>query len=857
MSEEENLQAIDSLDGTRFLLEISPRLPRRLGRLQELAGDLYYSWDRSARGLFRYLDPELWDSCGHNPRVFLRRVSQRRLDEAAADRTFLEAYNRALANYDTYVGERTRTGLAARCDPKTDLVAYFCAEFGFHESVPIYSGGLGILAGDFCKAASDIGLPFVAVGLLYRQGNVQQVVDEGGRQHLTFARFDIDDLPVVPATAADGGEVVVELELADGPLRVRVWRVKAGHIDLYLLDSDVPENDAQARAVTTPLYPSDKLLRLKQEIVLGIGGTRALRRLGLAPTVWHLNEGHPSLQVIERCRELTATGLPFAAALEQVAASTVFTTHTPVPAGHEIFDLDLFRHHIGPFLRDLGVQDEEFYALGRNDHAHAFNLTSFALRCSRFANGVSRIHGRTAARMERHVWPEVPVGDNPMSHVTNGIHVPTFIAREWINVLDDPAWRNQLLNADYWKRMLGELPDATFWSVHLKLKQLLVADICEAVERRSHRFGWSQAQIDRQTALLRSGDVLVLGFARRFATYKRATLLFEDPERLRRLLNDPQRPVCLVVAGRAHPSDVPGQELIRTINEFAREPALVGKVILVEGYDLALARRLVTGADVWLNVPEYPLEASGTSGMKAGSNGVLNLSVMDGWWAEGYNGRNGWALQPHDSETDPSTRRRLEAKELLDVIEQEVVPMYFDRSQGYSPRWVEMARESMQSIIPRFGAHRMLMDYIGNFYLPAIAVGRRLGSEGSAGARILADWKANVRARWPGVRVQRTDQPPARMTAGESLRVAVAADLNGLAPEDVAIECLLGRAGDGDTFRVEAREPLRPVRAAGGGTVYELDLKPYLSGLVGYKLRAYPQHALLCHPFELGLMKWL
>lgn len=851
-------QPVDFTAGTRYTVEINPRLPRRIERLAEFADDLYYSWDRFSRGLFFYLDAELWDRCRHNPRVFLRRVAQQRLDEAAADRTFMEAYNRALANYDTYLSERARDGLAARCDPKTELVAYFCLEFGFHESLPIYSGGLGILAGDFCKAASDIGLPFVAVGLLYRQGNMSQSIDEHGHQVMTFTRFDIDDMPVVAACTQDGCELIVRLEMADEPLAVRVWRVKAGHIDLYLLDSDLAENSPANRAVTNVLYTADRPTRLKQEIVLGIGGVRALRLLGLAPTVWHMNEGHPSLQVVERCRERVARGLPFAAALEQIAASTVFTSHTPVPAGHETFDAELMRQELGPFIRELGIREEEFLALGGNSHPGTFNLTTFALRASRFHNGVSRIHGGVAARMESHLWPEVPVSDNPMGYVTNGVHVPSFLAREWIKVIDDASWRNQLLNAQYWQRSIDALADATFWSVHLKLKQAAMAMVRLHVERRCRRFGYSQAQIDLETRwLCCERDVMLIGFARRFATYKRATLLLDDLDRLRRLLDDGERPVCIVFAGRAHPSDEPGQELIRRIHQVSRLPEFLGRVILIEGYDLALGRALVSGSDLWVNVPEYPLEASGTSGMKAGINGVVNLSVMDGWWAEGWNGRNGYAVQPHDSEQDPVRRRWLEAREVLDILEHQAIPTYFDKHQGLPPRWVAMAKESMKSIIPRFSAQRMLMDYIGQYYLPAIAIGRSLAAEDGAAARMLADWRREIHSRWPAVRIRRVDEVPARLPAGAQLRVRVAAWLDGLRAEDIAIECLIGRPTDSDEFEEIARERLHPVGSSDGETVFELELTPALSGLIAYKLRAFPQHPLLCHPFEAGLMKWL
>ncbi len=844
------------MSGNYFTIEIQPAIPARLSRMEELATNLYYSWDRHYRGLFYYLDRELWDECGHNPKVFLRRVSQQRLAEAAEDRVFLDVYQQALVNYDIYHKELQGLPKVHKLNPERDLIAYFSAEFGLHESLPIYSGGLGILAGDYCKAASDLGIPFLAVGLLYRQGNLTQTIDGFGNQVSHYHPVELNDLPVEPARDAAGNEAYATVKLPGAEVHIKIWLAKAGHTNMYLLDTDVPQNSEADRAITYQIYPADIHNRFKQEIVLGIGGVKALHRLGIKPAVWHINEGHPTLQIVERCRELVAAGRDFQSALQEVASATVFTTHTPVPAGHEVYDLDLLRHYLTDQIRELGIREDEFFRLGA-DASGRFNMTSFSIRCSRFQNGVSRIHGRVASEMEKNIWQEIPVDDNPMGSVTNGVHVQTFLAREWVTALDDPGWHNELLTAGYWDR-IDAIPDATFWSIHLSLKNALCRECCSLIEKRGRRNGLSQAQIKNQTGpLLENRDALVLGFARRFATYKRATLLFDDPDRLERILNNPIRPVILIFAGKAHPHDEPGKELIRRIHNFSLEPRFIGKVILLEGYDMALARRLVTGVDLWVNTPQYPMEACGTSGMKAGINGVINLSVLDGWWAESYNEENGWAIQPHESEPDLARRRALENKELLDALEQEIIPLYFDREPGYSEGWIRTAKNSMKSIIPQFNSQRMVMDYVNQYYSPALQTSRRLGADGGKPATALARWKESINTHWPGVSLRRMDDTQGAIQQGKEVRIRVAVRLNGLQSGDIHVECLLGRKEERDGFTPHSCHKLHPVGTDKDETIYEVGFVPQLSGLVAYRLRAFPFHAHLSHPFETGCMKWV
>ncbi len=854
------------MPGTRFSLEIQPLIPPALQRLEELANDLRYSWDSQIRSLFVRLDPELWNACGHKPKVFLRRISQEKLDAALQDHIYMRDYNVVLSTYDAYnqISTSARTGRNQPLDRDSDLIAYFCAEFGFHESFPIYSGGLGILAGDHCKAASDLDIPFVAIGLLYREGYFHQTIDGFGNQVAHYYLTEPQDLPITPAVDSEGREIHIQVPLPGRKIEVKVWQARAGHIRLYFLDTDLPGNRAEDRPITYHLYGGDINTRIQQEIVLGIGGVRALSALGLQPTVWHINEGHSAFQILERCRLRIEQGLDFDSAMEVTAAGTVFTTHTPVPAGHDIFEHEHILEYFQDFIPMLKIAPQKFLALGAYPgNPNGFNMTSLAMRGSRFHNGVSRIHGDVASHMEAYVWPQIPAAENPVDYVTNGVHVPTFLAREWINLLDlhfGGGWRSELCNQGFWQGIDG-IPDHSFWSVRQSLKSKLFDDVYGRIKRQHYRNGCSPTQIERLTRHLTSPetDILTIGFARRFATYKRALLLFSDPQRLARLVNDPQRPVMFIFAGKAHPHDVPGQELLKKIHEFSRQPEFEGKIILVEGYDLALGRKLVKGVDVWLNTPQYPLEASGTSGEKAGINGAINLSVLDGWWGEGHNGENGWAITPHGPQFDDDFRNREEAHELLDLLESEVIPLYYRRDgHGYSREWVAKSKASMKSLIPCFNAQRMVMDYVRKYYSPASKQCALLREHHFQAAVELARWKERIAAAWPQVKIRRIDSAPGTIKHNEIFPVEIAACLGGLDAGDVYMECLVGSENDDGEFqvkdihRLEVRDKSRQEEA-----LFRVDMRSPLSGLQYYKIRMYPYHELLGRRFETGLMLWL
>lgn len=849
------------MPGTPFSLEVTPQVPPRLERLHELANNLWYSWDRPTRTLFARLHPTLWRHAGHHPKAFLKRVSQSKLEAAAQDHVYLNAYERVLSAYDTYHAKASRVCLTD-VPGEHDLVAYFCAEFGFHESLPIYSGGLGILAGDHCKAASDLGLPFIGVGLLYRQGYFYQTIDGDGRQHAQYVDSDFDDLPVSPVRVADGGDLHLTVAMPGRELHVKVWEARVGRVRLLLLDTDLPDNSPADRDIAHRLYGGDRQTRIEQEIVLGVGGVRALAALGLAPTVWHINEGHAAFLVLERTRMLVAGGLDFASALEAAAVNTVFTTHTAVPAGHDHFAEDMFRRYFDDWAPQLGIAPEQLLELGRTSGSPDFNMTALAIRGSRFQNGVSAIHGGVSSRICANLWPQIDPQDNPVGHVTNGVHVPTFLAPVWYDLFDRHlgyGWEQRLTEPDCWEG-IHAIPDQQFWAVRQALKSQLFHLLRDRLAEQHARNHGSAAHLDRVLRLADPANprALTIGFARRFATYKRATLLFDNLQWLRDIVCNAQRPVIFVFAGKAHPADQPGQELIRRIAEVAKMPEFESRILLVEGYDLRLARRMVSGVDVWLNNPIYPLEASGTSGIKAAMNGVINLSILDGWWSEGYDGRNGWAIKPV-ADPDPARRDREEARALYEILQDAVVPLFYDVGpHGLSPGWVAMAKHSMLSLLPRFNTERMLGEYIERYYRPAAGQWHRHAQAGFAPTRDLTQWKGRVREHWDRVRARRLDHSPPRIRFGESLRFELGVDIDGLDPADLRVELLLGRPNDaGSAHRHERHEMRCERRLDGDERLYSIEIQPGMCGKVDYRFRVYPHHPLLTHPYEMGMMLWL
>lgn len=703
---------------------LDEKIPENIGRLPELAYNLWWSWTPEARNLFRRLDYPLWRSTQHNPVQMLQAISSEKLNEAARDSTFVRHYNKVVMQFDREMQDG-RSWFHVNYPEHVDkTIAYFSFEFGLHSSLPIYSGGLGILSGDHAKEASDLGLPFVGIGFMYPQGYFRQRVPSHGWQEAVYQQLDMSQAPVRPVYDGNGNEIRVSVNLAGRLVYARVWHVQVGRNPLYLMDTDVNENDPWDRELSARLYSGDSEMRIRQEIMLGIGGVRVLRALGIQPSVWHMNEGHSAFLTLECIREKVAEGMSFEQAREEVRAHSVFTTHTPVPAGHDAFGFHLIDQYFQGFWNELGISREHFLSLGghQEEWGMAFNMTVLALRLSGQANGVSQLHAAVSRQMWQEVWPGRPVEEVPITSITNGIHIPTWIAGEMHYIFDKylgPDWRERRDDPTVWQR-IDEVPEQELWQVHVDLKRKLLSFLRDRVRRN-----WIEGRNDPTQALtsgtLLDPEALTIGFARRFATYKRATLIFRDLERLRRLLLDTHRPVQVVFAGKAHPADEPGKALIQHIYNLAKHNQLGGRVAFVEDYDMHMARYLTQGVDVWLNTPRRPREASGTSGMKAALNGIPNLSVLDGWWVEGYNGANGWAIGDETELDSYEAQDEYDANSLYRLLEDEVVPLFYSRDRDNVPRgWVEIMRESIRSNAPRFSTHRMVKEYTTDMYVEAM-----------------------------------------------------------------------------------------------------------------------------------------
>ncbi len=699
-------------------------IPERIARLGDLADNLWWSWQPPARNLFKAISYPLWKSTRHNPLRMLQQVAPERLQALARDAGFLTQYDAVVRAFDTELSNG-HLWFPTEHSELSQPVAYFSAEFGLHGSLPIYSGGLGVLSGDHCKEISDLGVPFVGVGFIYPQGYFRQVIPPDGWQQAVYDMLDFERVPIYPVLDLYGNRLMVQVRLRGVPIHVQIWNLRAGRVNLYLMDTNVPQNAPWDRDLSARLYGGDQETRIRQEMVLGLGGVRVLRALGIEPSAWHLNEGHSAFLVLERLRERTQSGQPFHEAVETVRGSTVFTTHTPVPAGHDAFPYHLMEEYFGRFWQEMGTSRQEFMALG--EYAGRFNMTVLALRLSGRQNGVSQLHGEVSRRMWQPVWPDRPVEEVPIRAITNGVHVPSWIsttlkdlfavylAEDWVERHDDPA---------LWEQVY-DIPDDVLWRAHQQLKAKLLAFVDERTRQRWRGGQMAASQVMASGALL-DPEALTLGFARRFATYKRATLIFRDARRLKRILHAEHRPVQIVFAGKAHPADGGGKEFIQQVYQYAQDPEFGGRVAFLEDYDLHMARFLVQGVDVWLNNPRRPNEASGTSGMKAAMNGVPNLSVLDGWWPEAYHPwtedrpANGWAFGEVQYD-NWDTQDEVDSQTLYRILEEEVVPLYYDRDATGIPRhWVQVMKESIRTSAAAFSMRRMIKEYVEQMYLPAM-----------------------------------------------------------------------------------------------------------------------------------------
>ncbi|MEE8469940.1 MAG: alpha-glucan family phosphorylase [Dehalococcoidia bacterium] len=701
---------------------LSPKLPERTGKLYELANNLWWSWHPQARDLFRMLNYPLWKMGGHNPVKLLREISLDKLQAAARDPDFLRLYDSVISAFHADMSAQDTWFAINYPNLLKGPVAYFSMEFAIHKSLPIYAGGLGILAGDMCKEASDLGIPLIGVGFMYPQGYFDQRISADGWQEEIFRKLDFYEAPIIPI---ERRRPLASVEVNGRSLFVAAWQVRVGRVSIYLLDTDIDENEAQDRQLSARLYVSDLEQRLQQEIILGIGGVRVLRALGIKPAIWHANEGHTAFMMVERVREEVESGATFGEALPRVRATSVFTTHTPVPAGHDIFPGELVERHLDTYRELLGLDRETFLEMGQQDRNRDqdFNMTILALKMADHRSAVSRLHGKVTRKMWHGLWPEIPVDEVPISHVTNGVHVPNWLAPELGRLYEkyiSPDWVERQDDAELWQRAL-EIPDDKLWNVRRLLKLKLTHLILERAQER-----WAEGETTAQQILtlgsLLDDEALTIGFVRRFSEYKRPALVFHDVERLKRIVKDRWRPVQIVFAGKSHPADSASKGLLQQVYSLAQDREFQGRIALIEDYNMHLARYLVHGVDVWLNVPRRLQEASGTSGMKASLNGVLHLSVRDGWWHEGYNGANGWAIgyDPEYSDLGPEEEDKTDADALYHLLEEEIVPLYYDRDRSGIPHgWLRMVKEAISSVVPAFGARRMMKQYVERMYTPA------------------------------------------------------------------------------------------------------------------------------------------
>jgi starch phosphorylase len=843
---------------------VLPRLPDRLLPLHELAYNLWWCWHADAVSLFRRIDPERFEQLDHSPIRLLSSTTQVRFDELASDDGFLAHLDRVWEAFQSYLS--ARTWFADQYAEQSDLkIAYFSAEFGIHESVPVYSGGLGVLAGDHLKSASDLGLPLMGVSLMYREGYFRQYLNVDGWQQERYPENDFFNLPLIARTNPDGSPLTVSVHLPGRQVHARVWKINVGRIPLYLLDCNIPQNSAEDRNITAQLYGGDAQTRIQQEMVLGIGGLRALRALGKEPTVCHMNEGHSAFAALERARVLVEEkGFDFATAIEAVKAGTVFTTHTPVPAGNDAFPPHMIEQYLGELMKALRVDRHSFLALGRehaNHEAEHFSMTVLAIRTSNVSNGVSKLHGAVSRKMWRNIFPGLPDGEVPIKSITNGVHTLSWVAPE-IGALFDrylgQAWTDKPTAFEVWNRV-EHIPDAELWRTHERCRERLVALARVRLQKQRERLGATRADILAAEEVL-DPEALTIGFARRFATYKRGTLVFRDLERLNAILNHKDRPVQLVFSGKAHPKDQGGKELIAQVAQFARRPEFRRRVVFLEDYDMNIARTLVQGVDVWLNNPRRPLEASGTSGMKVCVNGGINLSILDGWWDEGYRGDNGWRIGSGEEFADQHYQDEVESSALYDLIEREIVPEFYTRGADGLPRgWIRRMKRSMTTNVAVFNTNRMVREYTQVSYLPSYHRVHTLADNDFAGAKRLAAWRKKVSEHWRDVRVEDVTPPPAEpLRVGDQFDIRARVHLGALAPDDVEVQLYHGTIDSLGEIASPSATLLRPVGPAGANSsaVFGAAVPCVASGQYGFSVRVLPRNPDLPDPFEPGLVTW-
>jgi starch phosphorylase len=847
-------------------VSVVPKLPDALARLNDLAYNMRFAWDHETITLFRRLDPELWDETNHNPVATLGRISQERLETAQHDPAFMAHMEAVVNDFDEYMAAKNSWYKDQYGKLKQQpTIAYFSMEFGLTECFQNYSGGLGVLSGDHLKSASDLNIPLVGVGLLYQEGYFQQYLNADGWQQETYPINDFTNLPMRLERDKSGAPLKISVDLPGRKLYAYIWRVQVGRVPLYLLDTNIPDNPREDdRSLTDRLYGGDKRTRIRQEIVLGIGGIRALEALGLRPDICHMNEGHSAFSGLERVRMLMReTGLNFYQAKEIIAASTVFTVHTPVPAGLERFGYDLIDEHFTDYMRELGLSRDQFIDIGRENMGtyELFSMSVMALAMSYGANGVAKLHGVVSRDMWQWMYPAVPVEEIPIGAVTNGIHVQTWVSREMGTLLDrylSPAWRTSDWKRETWAG-IDNVPDSELWRTHSRRRERLVAFCRERLKKQLQRRGASKSEIEAAEEVL-NPDALTIGFARRFATYKRATLIFRDLNRLRKLLHNPDFPVQFIFAGKAHPHDNEGKAFIKEIVRIASMEEFRHSVVFVENYDMNVARYLVQGCDVWLNNPRRPKEASGTSGMKGIYNGCLNFSILDGWWDEGYSSEVGWAIGNGENypESLADEQDRIESEALYNILEKDIVPKFYNRGRDGLPReWIGMMKNAIREIAPYFTTHRMVQEYHQHYYMPNYERVTKMRDANMAKALDYVNWLNHMRGNWHQIRVVSVNVDKPSVSVGSATEVTALVHLGALKPSDVRVELYSGTLDTRGNIVYGEVIPMS-INGENGNGVYTFKAthKYHTTGDLGVSVRVLPNHEFMHTPFKPGMITW-
>ena len=846
-------------------ITVIPQLPKELKKLEEIANNFWWSWNTEFLKIFKMIDIDLWERIDKNPTKFLKLVSQEKIEKAAKNEEILKLYENVVGNYESYIYSKDTWFAKKYPNNKKDLIAYFSAEYGLDEILPTYSGGLGILSGDHLKSASDLGIPLVAVGLLYKNGYFHQKINGHGGQESEYHNIDLYNLPINPIKTQDDKDMIIKIPLLGNTLHLKIWKIQVGRINLYLMDSDIPENIEEFRNITLRLYGGDKEMRIRQEIVLGIGGVQLLRELGLNPTIYHMNEGHSAFLTLQLIKNtMKDKQVSFEIAKEIVTAQTAFTTHTPVPAGNDIFDLGLIDKYFTGIWSEFGISREEFLKLGMKETQGlepGFNMGILALKIAGKKNGVSKLHGAVSRELFSEVWPDIAANESPITHVTNGVHTCSWLApniKKLYNEYLIPYWQDNIQDDSTWKK-IKNIPDEKLWQVHVERKEKLINLVKKNITERFRRNGYNYEDINDVVNKL-NPNALLIGFSRRFATYKRATLIFRDIERLTQILNQENRPVQIIFAGKAHPADVEGQNLIKQIHEISLMPQFKGKIFLLENYNISLARYLISGVDVWLNNPRRPMEASGTSGEKASVNGVINFSVLDGWWAEAYDSTNGWAIGTETDYDSYEIQDNADSDSIYNILENKIIPTYYKNIEnGYSKDWLKYMKNSIITTGGKYSTSRMLVDYMEKIYMPLCNLYNNHFKELDQVTNF-AKWKKVAKERWKDIQItQESNVDNVKMNAGDIIEVGCKVQLPNLDPENISVQVYYGQILDNGIVNNITITEMKKIEENKEENIYTYSAKIKLTtgGNFGYTFRVMPKHEMLLDAANMNLIKWM